>query len=93
MNAAKPTITARERGTLMLNTRRITTVAAIVTLTLTMAACSNREKPNGTSTGSAYIRTPQGSYVPTPAETAALISAPPARPAPRRPTAAAVIAS
>jgi hypothetical protein len=69
----------------MLDTRQITTVAAIAALTLTVAGCSNREKPDGTSTGSAYIRTPEGSYVPTPAETAGITTP---RPAPGNGTAA-----
>jgi hypothetical protein len=72
----------------MLDAHRIATVAAVAILTVTVAACTSREKPDGTSDGSAYIQTPDGSYVPIPAEIAgSTAAAPPSRfpPAPATP--------
>jgi hypothetical protein len=71
----------------MLDTHRIATVAVVALLTVTLASCTSREKSDGISTGSAYIQTPDGSYVPTPAEIAGHTAAPatPTPPAPDTP--------
>lgn len=54
----------------MLGGHRIVTVAVVGLLMTTMASCTSRERTDGTSTGSAYIQTPDGHYVPNPAELA-----------------------
>jgi len=81
------------RRTRMLYGYRIAAIAAVALLTITVASCTSREKPDGTSTGSAYIQTPDGSYVPGPAEIAGYTAGPasstppapePSSPAPSR---------
>lgn len=66
----------------MLDTPRMATAAVMALLMVTVTSCTSREKPDGISTGSAYIQTPEGSYVPIPAQLAGYSAAPTPPPVP-----------
>ena len=55
---------------------RIAVLAVLVLLGITLVGCTNSEKRDGVTTGSAYTRASNGSYVPVPAEIAGTSSPP-----------------